>query len=164
MFRVSIVLAALTALAGTPALAADVRPRPSVIPAAAVTPGPTVITERLRPGPTVTTTEEVITKETLYYYAPVRYVAAPYFVVDQGPEFSGPGITITAITWTDTDLQRAYPFLGRSKPFHWRHGRSWKRGISALGAVPGVRTVWTRSASQRSTSRQPEAATRKPAR
>lgn len=102
-----------------------------------------VVTERVRQGPTVTTTEVVTTREPVYYYAPVtyRYVLEPYFVVDHGPEYSGPGIFISRISWTNTDLQRSYPFIGRSKRYHYAP----RRGISALGAVPGVRKTWIRS-------------------
>jgi hypothetical protein len=118
--------------------------------------GRSVVTERFRQGPTVTTTEEVTTREAVYYYAPVtyRYVLEPYFVVDHGPEYSGPGIFINRISWTNTDLQRSYPFIGRAKRYY-----APRRGISALGAVPGVRKRWIRSetgkpAAQQTAARQ----------
>jgi hypothetical protein len=173
MIRLRTIVIALSAFA-TPSVAADVRlSGASVIsadiPAETVTTGPTVVTERLRRGPTVTTVEEVTTAETVYYYAPVAYPPRkPYFVVDQGPEFSGPDIVITAITWTDTDQRRKYPFIGRAKPIGWTHHRTWRHAISALGAVPSTngapRRVWVRSHSRvpaaRSTAAQPARAPR----
>ena len=41
------------------------------------------------------------------------YVKAPqpYYVVNQGPMFSGPGITVTYIGLTWTGVKRAYPFV-----------------------------------------------------
>ena len=37
---------------------------------------------------------------------------SPYYVVDQGPELSGPGIMIAEIPLTGTDMRRSYPFVG----------------------------------------------------
>ena len=37
---------------------------------------------------------------------------APYYVVNHGPEISGPGIMITDIALTGTDLRRSYPYIG----------------------------------------------------
>jgi hypothetical protein len=39
---------------------------------------------------------------------------SPYYVIDQGPELSGPGIMIVEIRFTNTDMKRAYPFIGTS--------------------------------------------------
>jgi hypothetical protein len=41
------------------------------------------------------------------------WIASPYYVVDQGPVFSGPGIMIVEIGITPPRLMR-YPFIGRS--------------------------------------------------
>ena len=38
--------------------------------------------------------------------------AAPFYVVNQGPELSGPGIMITEIGVTRTGVRRSYPFIG----------------------------------------------------
>ncbi|MPZ56415.1 MAG: hypothetical protein GEU91_07925 [Rhizobiales bacterium] len=40
------------------------------------------------------------------------WIASPYYVVNHGPELSGPGIVITEIGFTNTDLKRSYPFIG----------------------------------------------------
>ena len=39
---------------------------------------------------------------------------SPYYLVNQGPVLSGPGIMIIEIGLTPTDLKRAYPFIGTS--------------------------------------------------
>ena len=36
----------------------------------------------------------------------------PYYVVNHGPEISGPGIMITDIPLTRTDLRLSYPYIG----------------------------------------------------
>ena len=36
---------------------------------------------------------------------------APYYLVNQGPEISGPGIVVTAIGYTRTHLRRSYPYI-----------------------------------------------------
>jgi hypothetical protein len=36
---------------------------------------------------------------------------APYYVVDQGPEYSGPGIMIVAFRIKNTDLRQPYPYV-----------------------------------------------------
>jgi hypothetical protein len=45
----------------------------------------------------------------VYVYAP-----SPFYVVNQGPEHSGPGIMIVDLGYTHTDLKRTYPFIGRT--------------------------------------------------
>lgn len=39
---------------------------------------------------------------------------SPYYVINQGPELSGPGIMIVEIPLTGTDMRRSYPFIGTS--------------------------------------------------
>ena len=36
---------------------------------------------------------------------------APYYVVNHGPEYSGPAIMIVGFRIKDTDLRRSYPFI-----------------------------------------------------
>jgi hypothetical protein len=48
---------------------------------------------------------------------------SPFYLVDQGPRLSGPGIMITEIGITRTDLRQSYPFIGSYHDFahvHWR--------------------------------------------
>ena len=56
------------------------------------------------------------------------WVASPYYVVDQGPVFSGPGIMIVEIGITPTHLM-SYPFIGRSDSL----ARRRVRGLSRYG-------------------------------
>ena len=39
---------------------------------------------------------------------------SPYYVINPGPELSGPGIMIVEIGLTNTDMKRSYPFVGTS--------------------------------------------------
>jgi hypothetical protein len=49
------------------------------------------------------------------YYVKAAYVgSAPYYVVDHGPEISGPGIMITEIRLTNTDVRQSYPYIRSS--------------------------------------------------
>jgi hypothetical protein len=50
-----------------------------------------------------------------YVVAPAVYVQ-PYFIVNQGPEFSGPDISISKLSYVNTDLHRSYPFIGTYDP------------------------------------------------
>jgi len=38
----------------------------------------------------------------------------PFYLVDQGPELSGPGIMVVATRMVNTDLHQTYPFIGMS--------------------------------------------------
>jgi hypothetical protein len=64
----------------------------------------------------------------VYRAPPPAVVAAPavqpFYLVNQGPEYSGPGIHIVEIGFTDTNLRRNYPFIGRSDgiPVRFRPG------------------------------------------
>ena len=44
------------------------------------------------------------------------YRAAPYYVVNQGPLYSGPGITVGPLVWVNTDVRRNYPFVEMNWP------------------------------------------------
>jgi hypothetical protein len=50
-----------------------------------------------------------------YVVAPTVYVQ-PYFIVNQGPELSGPDISISKLSYVNTDLHRSYPFIGTYDP------------------------------------------------
>jgi hypothetical protein len=101
--------AALAGLSLTPAVAADLyvapaHPRPAVFyaPPAYAVPAPAA-------GYAV-------------WGAPWRYARAlrtPYFLVDQGPEYSGPNITITRLRFVNTDVRRRYPFVGGYHHRRW---------------------------------------------
>jgi len=44
-----------------------------------------------------------------YYY--VKKAPSPWYVVNQGPELSGPGISVAYIGLTKTGVKRHYPFV-----------------------------------------------------
>jgi len=47
----------------------------------------------------------------------------PFYLVNHGPEYSGPGIIITEIGLTNTDLRLTDPFIGR----RYRHVGYYRR-------------------------------------
>ena len=136
MIRPHILTTALLALSIIPAAAAD---RPAHAPWVGPVTGPAVIYA----APPVVAVPVAVP----HRYAVRRYARAPYFVVDQGPEFSGPNIAITEITWTETDVHRAYPYIGSPYPYIGASGPA----ISALASVRQVphrrvasRTIYAR--------------------
>jgi hypothetical protein len=85
MSRTRIVFAALATLGALgPAVAADLPPYPAVVAPPA----------------------RIATVGTWAAYS-------PYYIVNQGPELSGPGIMVVGIGITPSGLHRAYPFIGR---------------------------------------------------
>lgn len=44
-----------------------------------------------------------------YYY--VKKAPSPWYVVNQGPELSGPGISVAYIGLTKTGVKRHYPYV-----------------------------------------------------
>lgn len=138
MIRPHILTTALLVLSVMPAAAAD---RPARAPWVAPVTGPAVIYA----APPVAVAP--------YRYAVRHYEGAPYFVVDQGPEYSGPNITVTEITWTNTDVHSAYPYIGSPYPYIGASGPA----ISSLASVRHVapRRVVTRAVYARPTHRRP---------
>jgi hypothetical protein len=44
-------------------------------------------------------------------HAAVYWWSGPYYIANQGPEISGPGIVITEIPFTPTGVRRHYPYI-----------------------------------------------------
>jgi hypothetical protein len=51
------------------------------------------------------------------YYVKHRVVAEPYYVVNQGPVLSGPGISVTYIGLSRTGVRRAYPYVRQTRSY-----------------------------------------------
>jgi hypothetical protein len=61
-----------------------------------------------------------------------RPVASPFYLVNQGPVLSGPGISIIYVGLTRTGVRRAYPYVSRTGSYPYV-GRS-QFGPSVLRA------------------------------
>lgn len=104
MRRTTVTVAAmLSALSLTPAVAADLYVAPA--------PPPVVYA----PPPYPAAVPGYVVWGGWSLYRPHK----PYFLVDQGPDYSGPEITVTRLRFVDTDLRRRYPFVGPRRHHRW---------------------------------------------
>lgn len=101
--------AAFVALSLTPAVAADLYVAPAHPGPAIVYAPPPYAVPAPAPG-------YAVWGAPWFYARPLR---APYFLVDQGPEYSGPNITITRLHFVNTDVHRRYPFVGGYHHRRW---------------------------------------------